>query len=403
MPAGPEEFLRAATAPTGTTARMRCTADVMMDRRQTLRLAGLSTLALLTSCVPTLGPSTGTAVPPADRSERWSALLAAARREGSVSLLTVPGTGYRALIDSFERTFPGVRVDHVIKPTIASWTSASRRRATDKTAAFDVGLIHSASVIANGRAEKAWAPLREQLFHAEILDNAAWRGGTAARFLDIDGDLCFGWEHQIIHAYAINTDFVRPGEITTARDLLDPKWRGRILSLDPHGGTALLSATSVAKAHGFEVVGRLLVDQRPVIDHSGSGSAVTESLARGDYPIALGVRPKALSPLRAKGVGQNVAYLDLVDADFVATNLLFSFAQAVHANAGALFANWMLTRDAQAVLTAGLRTNSARLDVAPSEPDGAALVTQSHYEPEREANNAHADATLRFVNGLAIK
>jgi iron(III) transport system substrate-binding protein len=382
---------------------MRCTAEVMMDRRQTLRLAGWSALSLLTSCMPTLGPSSGTAVPSDDRSEQWGALLAAARRQGRVSLLTVPGTGYRELIDSFERTFPGIRVDHVIEPTIASWTSASRRRATDKTAAFDVGLIHSASVIASGRADKTWAPLREQLFHPEILDNAVWRGGTAARFLDIDGDLCFGWEHQVIHAYAINTDFVRPGEITTTRDLLDPKWRGRILSLDPHGGTALLSATSVAKTHGFDVVGRLLVDQRPVIDRSGSGSAVTESLARGEYPIALGVRPKALNPLRAKGIGQNVEYLDLVDADFVATNLLFSFAQAPNASAGTLFANWMLTRAAQAVLTAGLRTNSARLDVAPAEPDGFARVTQSHYEPEREANNAHAEATLRFVNGLGIK
>jgi iron(III) transport system substrate-binding protein len=383
---------------------MRCTAGVVMDRRQTLRLAGLSVLALLTSCVPTPSgaPSRGTAVPPADWSARWDTLVAAARRDGRVSLLTVPGTGYRALIDSFERTFPGVRVDHVIEPTIASWASASRRRAADETAAFDVGLIHSARVIADGRAEKLWSPLREQLFHPEVLDDASWRGGTAARFLDIDGDLCFAWEHQVIHAYAINTDFVRPGEITTVRDLLDPKWRGRILSLGPHGGTALLSATSVAKAHGFDVVGRLLVDQRPVIDHSGSGSAVTESLARGEYPIALGVRPKALEPLRAKGVGMNVAYLDLVDADFVATNLLFSFAQAAHASAAALFANWMLTREAQSVLTKALGTNSARMDVAPSEPDGVARADQNHYEPEREANDAHAKATLRFVNGLAI-
>jgi iron(III) transport system substrate-binding protein len=386
---------------------MRCTAGVTIDRRQALRLAALSTLALLTSCVPALAPSGapsgGAAVLSADWSERWNTLVAAARRDGKLSLLTAPGAGYRTLIDSFERTFPGVHVDHVIEPTIASWATASRRRAIDGTAAFDVGLIHSARVIAEGRNERLWSPLRGQLFHPEILDSASWRGGTAARFLDIDGDLCFAWEHQVIHSYAINTDFVRSGEIANARDLLDPKWRGRILSLDPHGGTALLSATSVAKAHGFDVVGRLLVDQRPVIERSGSGNAVTEALARGEYPIALGVRPKALEPLRAKGIGMNVAYLDLVDADFVATNLLFSFAKAGHSSAGALFANWMLTRDAQSVLTAGLGTNSARVDVAASEPDGIARADQSHFEPEREANDAHTEATLRFVNGLAIK
>ncbi|MGH2490648.1 MAG: hypothetical protein ACRDF9_03995, partial [Candidatus Limnocylindria bacterium] len=114
------------------------------------------------------------------------------------------------------------------------------------------------------------------------------------------------------------------------------------------------------------------------------------------------VRPKALNPLRAQGLGHNVRYLDLPDADFVGTNLLFSFARAAHPAAATLFGNWLLTQDTQTLLTAGLHTNSARLDVPPSEPDGVATAGRDYYEPEREANDAHAAATQRFVTSLPL-
>jgi ABC-type Fe3+ transport system substrate-binding protein len=98
-----------------------------------------------------------------------------------------------------------------------------------------------------------------------------------------------------------------------------------------------------------------------------------------------------------------VSYLDLPDADFAATNLMFAFARTAHPAATALFANWMLTRETQTQLTAALRTNSARTDVPPSEPDGIATRGRFYYEPERESNAAHAAATERFISGLALR
>jgi len=40
--------------------------------------------------------------------------------------------------------------------------------------------------------------------------------------------------------------------------------------------------------------------------------------------------------------------------------------------------------------------------VPPSGPDGVATPGRSYYEPEREANGAHAVATQRFVNALPL-
>jgi iron(III) transport system substrate-binding protein len=376
-------------------------------------VAGLGALALLAATMPAVAPSPmrtrasgGAAMPPfapdVPWREHWEAVTAAAEREGTLSLMTVFGGGYGTLVERFRRAFPSIALQHVPEPTINGWLAAARRVKGDRTAAFDVGLIHSGRALTEGRSEHLWTPLRPLLFRPDVLDDGAWRGGTAARFMDNAGELCFAWEYQLVHTYAINTDIVAQGEITSAADLLQPKWKGRILSSDPRVGIALLAATSVARAHGHETLARLLVDQRPVLMRTESGVNITESLARGDYPIALGVRPKALNPLRAKGLGHNVAYLDLGDADFVATNLMFVFARAAHPAAATVFVNWMLTQDAQTLLTNGLHTNSARIDVPPSEPDGVAVPGRSYYEPERETNNDHAAATERFIRGLAL-
>ena len=387
-------------------------AEKRVARRTALRMAGVGALALIATTIPAIanapdrrrpaGGSLPSLAPDAPWSDRWDAVVAAAEREGALALLTVAGQGYRALVERFQAEYPRIAVQHVIEGTINGWLQTVRRVEPAGARSFDIGLIHSARALSEGRAEQVWTPLRPLLFRPDVLDPNAWRGGADARFMDNAADLCFAWEYQVVHSYAINTDLVRPGEITTAADLLAPKWRGKILSLHPRGGTALLSAASVARTHGFDMLGKLLVDQRPVFDRTGSGGDITQSLVRGEYPIALGVRPKALNPLRDQGLGHSVSYLDLPDADFVATNLLFSVARAAHPAAAALFANWLLTKDAQSLLSAGLRTNSARLDVPPSEPDGIATPGRTYYEPERESNDPHAAATQRFVNSLPL-
>jgi len=142
-----------------------------------------------------------------------------------------------------------------------------------------------------------------------------------------------------------------------------------------------------------------LVDQQPTF-RSGGPTEVTEALVSGRYPIALGVRPKALNPMRAQGRGDHVQYLDLPDADFVAATAMLYFDRAPHPAAATLFANWILTREVQTTLVSSLATNSARTDVDAFEPDGIGTPGWTYYEQEREANYQHTAATQRFISDL---
>jgi iron(III) transport system substrate-binding protein len=240
-----------------------------------------------------------------------------------------------------------------------------------------------------------WAPLKPLLFHPEVIDDAAWRDGLNARFVDASGELCFAWSYAVFHCYAINTDLVAAGEIASVRDLLEPRWRGKILSGAPRIGTALLSAASAAWAWGEDILTPLLVDQRPVIVNGGPES-VAEPLTRGNYPIALGVRPKALDPLREQGIGLQVRYLDPTDADFVPAGSLLRFDRAPHPAAAQLFANWVLSREGQMVLARALQTNSARTDIPLFQPREVGSADAAYYEPDREVNlrphGRHAEA-----------
>ena len=184
------------------------------------------------------------------------------------------------------------------------------------------------------------------------------------------------------------------------RDLLDPKWRGKIVSSDPLVGDGLMTAAAVWKHSGAAVLQSLLVDQRPSITRVGWDATMAEAFVRGSHPIARGLRPKPLNAVRARGLGQNVKHLDLPEADFVPSTALLHFDRAPHPAAARLFANWVLTREGQTILTESLHTNSARMDVAPYEADGIGAIGQSYYDPDREANFTHLAATKQLVSRM---
>ena len=406
----------------------------LADRRSFLLVSAQGAAALTTACAagaarastPTGPPSTPLGAPGGERqaprgsteqeavpqaaaaqphehdavwAQEWRELVAAAEREGRLSLLTWVGRGYRQMVETFERTFPGIAVDHLEESSADVWLARVRRERRAATYAYDLGFLPTDRALQDGAREGLWAPLKPLLVHPDVVDDRAWRDGFGARFVDAAGELCFSWSHSVLHAYAINTDLVAEGAITSVRDLLDPRWRGKILSGDPRIGTGLLSAASAARAWGSGVLRPLLVDQRPVIVNGGPGD-VTEPLARGRYPIAQGVRPKALDPLRAQGIGHQVRYLDLPDADFVPSGSLLHFDRAPHPAAARLFANWILTREGQTLLTGGLQTNSARTDVPPLQSDETGGAGRAYYEPDRESNFAHTAATQTLIRGL---
>ncbi|HEU5317943.1 MAG TPA: substrate-binding domain-containing protein [Chloroflexota bacterium] len=325
----------------------------------------------------------------------WEELVAAARQEGRVSLITWGDRAYLGAIERFEAAFPGVTVERLAESSASVWLEAVRRARRTGAQSFDLAFVQPDAALTEGVRDGLWAPIRPLLFHPDVVAEEVWRDGLANRFLDVRGELCFDWECQVFRAYAVNTDLVTPGQIRSVTDLLDPKWRGKIVTSEPELGAGLMSAANVLRSHGEGVLKRLLVDQRPVM--ISAARERVEALIRGRFAFAFALRPKALAEFREAGAARNVALLDLPDADFVPSTALLYLDRAPHPAAARLFANWILTREGQTVLAEHAPTNSARLDVPPFEPDGIATPGAAYFDPDRESSYAHLAATRRTV------
>ena len=379
----------------------------LVSRRAFLRTASASGLAVgvalagLAASSPALSQQSTAPKPAAadDWQTSWADLIAAAQAEGALSLVTVAGAGYRALIAQFQQEFPAIAVSHLPESSERLWFDAVRSGLQAGAAGFDLAIVQPGETVRRGRNEGLWSPLRPLLMRPDVTGHDLWRNGFDGQFMDTERGLFFGWEHQVFHAYAVDSSVVGEGEIQTAKDLLHPKWRGRILSLDPRSGTGLLSAASVARASGMDVVRQLLVDQQPTFVQTGPRE-VTESLARGRFAIALGVRPKALKHLQDQGIGQKIQYLDLPDADFVQPMVLAHVVNAPHPAAAQLFANWMLTQAAQMTLTGGLQTDSARTDIPAHTQAGVGTPGVVYFHPDRDEHVQLLAETRRLVQQL---
>ena len=97
-----------------------------------------------------------------------------------------------------------------------------------------------------------------------------------------------------------NADHVKAEELRSSKDLLNPKWRGKISTDDPMvDGTGAANAAMLYVELGGEFVKRLYIDQKPVF--SRERRQYTDWLARGTYPICLNCREDDVKSLRQEG------------------------------------------------------------------------------------------------------
>lgn len=219
---------------------------------------------------------------PADWKGRWGELIAAAQKEGRVVVLGPPDARVRREVpDAFKGRF-GVTVEYI--GGRSSETSA-KLRAERNAGVYTIDVVFAGSDTMAGVyfAEKMLAPLKSELFHPEAIDPTKWKRGRLW-FTDPKENYALRLFNTAGPALYINTDHVKPSELKSAHDLLDPKWRGRISAHDPTvPGSGIGQATRYYLQFGEDFVRKLYVDQKPVI--ARDRRQLTDWVARGTYPI----------------------------------------------------------------------------------------------------------------------
>jgi iron(III) transport system substrate-binding protein len=255
------------------------------------------------------------------RSER---LVAAAKREGSLTLYTtfaekdLPG-----LVGPFEKKY-GIKVN-----VWRAGSNAVLQRTLRETAArrFEVDAIHfGAPELEALHREKILQPVASPHF-------ASLMPGAVPAHREWVATLLSVW----VQAY--NTNLVRKEDLPrTWRDLLDPKWKGKLAVEARDQDWFATVVRDMGEAQGLEFF-RELAARNGVSARQGH-TLLNNLVASGEVPVALNVY--SYMPEQAKRKGAPIGWIAIEPAVARANGIGIA-RRAPHPNAAALFYDYMIS------------------------------------------------------------
>ena len=309
----------------------------------------------------------------ADFNTEWKALIAAARQEGKVVLNAVPGARMRRELPvAFKKKF-GVELEFVAVRTRQAAQRAIREAATG---------VLSSDMIGGGQSTLArvlyvkgmLAPIKPLLIHPDAKNPAVWKKGKPW-FIDDQDAYLLRIVDLVVPVAALNANIVKPGDFKSGRDLLDPKWKGKIAAFDPtRPGPGSNTVSHLMRLFGDKFALDLFKGQK--VKRTRNRRQLADWLAQGRYPIAIALSITEAARLRSDGF--NIGFVmpdDTLPAGGPASGVLVLLKGAPHPKAAQLFLNWIITKegmqlysDLEGAPTTRSDLNTSRLLIQESVP-----------------------------------
>ena len=317
-------------------------------------------LAVVSFCVPTAAVNAAQA----DWKKDWEQTLAAAKKEGQVTIYIYR---YEGLLHDFKRDYPGINVVSVTGrgSELTSRLMAERRAGRFIADVYSGGTNSLYNTLYKG---KALDPLKPLLILPEVTDTSKWYGNEH-RYADPEGKYIFSFIGSASNAQlAYNTKMVDPKEFKSYWDTVNPKWKGKIVSLDPRdtGLGATMQFYYYSPEIGPEYLKKFFGGMD--ITYAENFRQMTDWLAEGKFAICMGCKDS----MRAKNQGLPVEDFDTnrwkEGSSFSAGGGSTAYMnQAPHPNAAKVFINWFLSRKGQMALQklgdVDDPANSRRIDI----------------------------------------
>ncbi len=379
-------------------------------RRSFLRVAGVTGAAAVTvACGPAQAPAPSPAVPsspgaaagarPAWQMD-WDSLVAAAKQEAKLVTVSYHGNAYRKALNAFELAFPGITVDHQHAPSSSLFIPKVTQERKASVYSFDILSAPASNYLNLLLPGGAFESLRSAIIkRPDVVDDKNWRLGFEYGFVDKEKQYCYMPEGQLLTFLWINTDMVKPEEFKSGRDLLDPKWKGKIVAADVRSGNTNTGLASLRKIFGDDFVRRLVLEHG--VSYRRTGADVAPEMVRGAYPVGIGFQRSDLTTFLEQGVGKNLKALHLPEARTFATlGGKFIFNRAPHPNAAKLFINWALTKEGQAVFSKETGDNSLRTDVPPAQPEDVPTPGMQMFDTTIDENDKFQVENRKWLEDL---
>jgi iron(III) transport system substrate-binding protein len=294
-------------------------------------------------------------------------VLAAAKKEGTMTLITQPDPAYQKFIQRVQQALPWLKVEHSpFRPTEFIPRILSEQR--NGQFLWDLHLGPASGMLSTMAPAGSLQPIKPFLegLQASTSDDSKWGGGFQI-FTDDSNPVTLVTEFVKTGGTWVNRDKLPADQFSKDDQLIDPKFKGQIVIYDPtkdNGGSQSVAALLVSKGEDF--ARKLLKDQQPVI--VADSRQGTQWLAEGRYPLGLGTDINIVEDFKSKGLGKGVERMD-GDAIYLHSTGVSAFKTPPHPNAIKAFFNWFLSQEGQDGFAADIPDgNSRRLDVKVYHP-----------------------------------
>ena len=297
--------------------------------------------------------------------EEWSKTIGAAEKEGQIVLYA--NEGVEGSVQEFQKKFPKIKIVTVAGRSGQLVTRLMTERRAGKYLA-DVAKLGTGSASA-----LYWArpfplqPVDAALILPEVADRSKWWEGKHQYADPEDKYILSPCVSVHIDMVSYNTELVKSTDLTSYWEILNPKWKGKIGSMDPRaaggreGGRLIYFHPDL----GPRFLKRLLTEMDLVL--SQDPRQAVDWLAQGKLAFLLFTSPREV--LRAKAQKLPVDILDprrMKEAPVVETaaSSFMLLDKPANPNAARVFINWLMSREGQISFQKSQGScDSARIDI----------------------------------------
>jgi ABC-type Fe3+ transport system substrate-binding protein len=277
----------------------------------------------------------------------WDKTIKAAEEEGAVTIYMTQAFE-PVFKEAFQKKFPRIKVNVVTGRGFQLGQRVMNERRGEKYIA-DICITGNITPLTVFYKAKILEPIKPLLLLPEVVNESVWFEGKH-HYNDPDNRYIFTFEGTPRSGeLTFNTKIVNPAEIRSFWNLLDSKWKGKIVTIDPLVAGPINSAQIFFYKHpdlGPEFLKRLYGESQMTIVRADE--QLMDWLSLGKFALGFGGRD--VDKAMAQGLPVNQFLPNhMKEGSSLATynGTLSFFNRAPHPNAAKVAVNWLLSKEGQ--------------------------------------------------------
>jgi len=338
-----------------------------------------------------------------DTSPEWIQTVAAAEKEGSVTVNIPPGNALRDfLVAEWQKAYPKLALT-LSSTDEGTWIARVRIERQSGKFLWDAAM--SGSVTSYTMKNDGFTqPIVPQLILADVKDPKTWGGWERVLWDNEHKDVMATQNFLKMPFY--NAKLLAPEKVETegTKIFLDPALKKKVIWNDPLiPGSGETFALVLRKLLGDDGL-KTFIDEQVVF--TANMMDLVDKMARGQYAMSLGPNMDALLQ-RYKDAGLDFDIRPLGNkpelgaySNSGGSNLIV-MKDAPHPGALKVFVNWMLSKDVATRLAKAQNQDTNRADVPSQLPPSEQPLPGARYiEPQREASVAELHASHDLIRQI---